>query len=284
MSNGKVLACIDASPILPSVCDYAAWARNRLQAPLTLLHVLEDVPALAENEMAGNIGLGDREFLVRELAELDEKRARLLREQGNFLLQTAAASVAGAAEQVECLQRHGGLADTLSELSGDIRLLVMGRQGSSSNSLRPQVGSHLETVIRTLSRPILVVPGAFRMPDSVLLAYDAGPSTRKCVDMLINSPLLQGLPVHLLSVGAESTTARETLSTAEQRLHQAGFEVTAVLRAGEVEQTLLDYADTHDIGLLVMGAYGHSRIRQFFVGSTTTNMLARTTRPLLLLR
>jgi nucleotide-binding universal stress UspA family protein len=33
-----------------------------------------------------------------------------------------------------------------------------------------------------------------------------------------------------------------------------------------------------------MGAYGHSRIRQFFVGSTTTEILARTSRPLLLLR
>jgi len=36
--------------------------------------------------------------------------------------------------------------------------------------------------------------------------------------------------------------------------------------------------------MIIMGAYGHSRIRQFFVGSTTTQMLARTTRPLLLLR
>lgn len=33
-----------------------------------------------------------------------------------------------------------------------------------------------------------------------------------------------------------------------------------------------------------MGAYGHSRIRQFLVGSTTTSMLRSTTSPLLLLR
>ena len=38
------------------------------------------------------------------------------------------------------------------------------------------------------------------------------------------------------------------------------------------------------IGLLVMGAYGHSRIRQFLVGSTTTSMIRSTTTPLLLLR
>jgi len=38
------------------------------------------------------------------------------------------------------------------------------------------------------------------------------------------------------------------------------------------------------IDLLVMGVYGHSRIRQFLVGSTTTQMLRTTTSPLLLLR
>jgi nucleotide-binding universal stress UspA family protein len=36
--------------------------------------------------------------------------------------------------------------------------------------------------------------------------------------------------------------------------------------------------------LLVMGAYGHSRIREFLVGSTTTRMLCNAKRPLLLLR
>ncbi len=33
-----------------------------------------------------------------------------------------------------------------------------------------------------------------------------------------------------------------------------------------------------------MGAYGHSRIRQFFVGSTTSSLLRTSTTPLLLLR
>ncbi|MDP5776249.1 universal stress protein, partial [Pseudomonas aeruginosa] len=44
------------------------------------------------------------------------------------------------------------------------------------------------------------------------------------------------------------------------------------------------YQNEHAIDLLVMGAYGHSRIRQFLVGSTTTSMLRSTTSPLLLLR
>ena len=38
MSN--VIACIDGSRITLAVCDYAAWASRRLDAPLGFLHVL----------------------------------------------------------------------------------------------------------------------------------------------------------------------------------------------------------------------------------------------------
>ena len=64
----------------------------------------------------------------------------------------------------------------------------------------------------------------------------------------------------------------------------AGFAVQAQLRPGEVEPTLHAYQAEHGIDLLVMGAYGHSRIRQFFIGSTTTALLRSSNTPLLLLR
>jgi len=51
-----------------------------------------------------------------------------------------------------------------------------------------------------------------------------------------------------------------------------------------VIETLHDYQDSHAIDLMVMGAYGHSKIRQFFVGSNTTKMIGSSKIPLLLLR
>ena len=44
------------------------------------------------------------------------------------------------------------------------------------------------------------------------------------------------------------------------------------------------YRDEHAIDLVVTGAYGHSRIREFLVGSTTTRMIRQSKVPLLLLR
>src|SRR5690606_7723497 len=124
----------------------------------------------------------------------------------------------------------------------------------------------------------------FRKPESVLLAFDASPSTRKGVEMLASSPLLKGLPIHLVMVGPASDELKEQLGWAQKALLNAGFTVNAEMRSGEVEAALHAYQKEHDIDLLVMGAYGHSRIRQFLIGSITMNMLRSTTSPLLLLR
>tara|TARA_R110000868_G_scaffold4192_18_gene26233 strand:- start:2576 stop:3436 length:861 start_codon:yes stop_codon:yes gene_type:complete len=281
----KVVACIDGSGAAVTVCDYAAWASQRLQAPLELLHVLDHSQSPAHSDLSGNIGLGSREHLLVELAELDEKRGRLLREQGKSLLEAAARRVrTDGVELPLTRQRHGELVDTLRELEGEIRLLVMGRQGEVSDSLARHVGSHLENVIRTLHRPILVTTGEFSLPRSLMLAFDNSPSTRKGLELLAESPLFAGLSIHLLMVGSDNEDARNALNAAQQHLQQAGLQVTTALRDGEVESVLLAYQRDENIDLIVMGAYGHSRIRQFLVGSTTTGMLRNTQCPLLLLR
>jgi nucleotide-binding universal stress UspA family protein len=62
------------------------------------------------------------------------------------------------------------------------------------------------------------------------------------------------------------------------------MDVHLAIRDGDVEQTLHAYQEEHDIDVLIMGAYGHSRIRRFLVGSTTTKMLETAKKPLVILR
>ncbi|MGA6100003.1 universal stress protein [Stutzerimonas marianensis] len=281
----QVMACIDGSPQAAAVCDCAAWASRKLDAPLTLLHVLDQQQYPAAGNLSGIIGLGSREYLLEELAALDEKRSKLALEEGRMMLDAARqrAITAGVA-QPDVRQRHGDLVESLRELESDIRLLVIGKQGEDSGADTALIGSHLESVIRTLHRPILVTPTGFTAPDRVMLAFDGSATTRKGVEMIASSPLFKGIPIHLVMVGADTGDSRALLESARDALRAAGFEVQIAIRAGEVEPTLHAYQAEHRIGLLVMGAYGHSRIRQFLVGSTTTNMIRTTTTPLLLLR
>lgn len=280
-----VMACIDGSKITPAVCDYAAWASRRLGAPLEFLHVLGRAEYPIPADLSGNIGLDSREHLLQELAELDEKRGRLALEQGRIMLDAAKARAAAAGvADATSRQRHGELVDTLLEFAGDIRLLLMGRQGEQGDTLGEHIGSHLENVVRTLHRPILVVPAEFTEPQRILIAFDGSATTHKAVEMVAASHLFRGLPCHVVTVGTNRPEARGQLEWAERTLVDAGFDVTTALLAGDIEPVLCAYRDTHGIDLIVMGAYGHSKIREFLVGSTTTRMVRQSRVPLLLLR
>ena len=280
-----VMACIDNSQSSLAVCDYAAWASQRLSAPLTLLHVLDKDKYPASADLSGNIGLGSREHLLEELATLDAQRAKLALEQGRHMLEKARErTVASGAVTPELKQRHGHLVESLSDLQYDIRLLVIGIAGEDSTHNALTLGSQVEAVVRTIKRPILITASSYKKPEKMMIAFDGSTAGYKTVQTFAESALGKNLPIHLVMVGTKSEGNVAHLVTARGILEAAGLTVESIIREGEVEAELNSYQAEHAIDLLVMGAYGHSRIRQFLVGSTTATMLQTASLPVLLLR
>ncbi|WP_286786632.1 universal stress protein, partial [Pseudomonas sp. UBA3153] len=101
---------------------------------------------------------------------------------------------------------------------------------------------------------------------------------------LASGPLCEGMPIHLVMIGADTGDNWAPLDNAAARLASAGYDVRQAIRHGEVVSTLLAYQEEHSIDVLAMGAYGHSRIRQFLVGSTTGALLRSSSGALLILR
>ncbi|MEX1220701.1 MAG: universal stress protein [Idiomarina sp.] len=281
----NVIGCIDGSAATNAVCDYSTWAAFQLDTPLVLLHVLDNARFPTETNASGNIGLGTREQLLEELAELDAQRAKIALKEGHLMLESAETRARqDGIKNVQLRQRHGDLAETLHDMEADIRLVVLGLHGEDSSDSPQHIGSQLETVIRTMHRPILLTPSSYTKPTSAMLAFDGSATTRKGVEMVAKSPLFKGMPVHIVMIDADTSDNWEKLKWAEKELADNGHEVHIALRAGDVEPTLHAYQAEHKIDIMVMGAYGHSRIRQFLVGSTTSNMLQASKTPLLILR
>lgn len=280
----QILACIDGSILSTAVCDAGAWASNRLNAPLLLLHALEKTES-PEGNFSGNIGLGSREALLEELTALDEQRSKLALEHGKQMLEQAEARAKeDGAVDIKRMQRHGNLVETLIELEESTRLYVMGRSGETHENIAHSIGSHLESIVRAVHRPILIALPEFSAPESFMVAYDGSESVENALGRIADSPLLQGLPCHLVMVGDASAEHKQQMQSAAERLDTAGYEVTQSFLEGDVQSSLQGYQQRNQIDLMVMGAYGHSRIRQFFVGSTTRKMIGQSDIPLLVLR
>ena len=74
------------------------------------------------------------------------------------------------------------------------------------------------------------------------------------------------------------------LANAKAMLKAAGLEAATSVLPGQPEKALADLVDTQGYDMLVMGAYGHSRIRSLVIGSTTTAMIRACKVPVVLMR
>ena len=282
-----VYACIDGHANTAAAIDWGIWAAQRLPAPLELLHVLERPPEMPNvGDYTGTIGLGAQEVLLQQLSELDAKRATLAQQAGREMLDAGAQRVVAANLPLPATHlKHGELVDNLLEIEPELRLCVLGANHRTSGTGKRHLDHHVERVIRALKRPVLVATQEeFIAPQRFVVAYDASDTARKMVDTVASSPLLRGLPALLTMVGTDTELAREQLRAAAELLRVAGFTVETALVPGVPEQVLPDLLATQKASLLVMGAYGHSRIRQLIVGSTTTTLLRISEVPVLILR
>ncbi|HLU35593.1 MAG TPA: universal stress protein [Thermomicrobiales bacterium] len=281
----KILACIDTSRHADDVLDHAAWLAQQMSLPVEVLHALEKPTSVSSTDLSGMIGVASRETLMNRLTELDEQRNRLAQEGGWHLL-------AGAVEFLrergvtDISQRlvHGSLADHIRDYDRTARVIVVGKKGESNGRQDDHLGINLERIIRASTRPVLVTTGPRKPVERFIIAFDGGPTTGKAIDMLARDPLYADAEAHLLMVGDETSRRQEQVSDAAERLRASGHTVVEQILPGQPEEVIPAYLERVDAGLLIMGAYGHSRIREWVVGSTTTALLRKSTVPLLILR
>lgn len=281
----RILACIDPSIYATSVVDHAAWAAERLEAEIEVLHVIQRKDAVAaRNDLSGAVGLGAKSALLDELTRIDEAEGKLAQEKGRALLASAKAHLEERGRSAVILtHRHGDIVETIVEREAEAELVVIGKRGASADFAKGHLGSKVERVVRQSGKPVLVANRAFQQPDTAVIAFDGGPSARKAIAYVATSPLFAGMAVHVVMAGRDDKDHRDRLNYPSELL--SGREgAHLVLREGKPEDVIAQEVAASGSQLLVMGAYGHSPLRAMLVGSTTTEMIRSCTIPVLLFR
>jgi len=282
----KLIALIDGSVYSESVCDHAAWLATRMKASVEVLHVLGRRAASNTQNLSGNIGLGARTALLEELAESDAQNAKLAHKRGRAILEDANKRLTAAGvSDVSTALRNADIVETVQQYETDADLIVIGKRGEAADFAKLHLGSNIERVVRSSHRPILVTSRAFKPIEKVLIAFDGGPSVTKAIDHIAaRGDDFAGLDFRLLSVGTEAVDIRRKLDAATEKLRAAGYKADAQSVEGEPDKVIGKQADDGEADLLVMGAYGHSRIRTLIIGSTTTEMIRSCKIPVMLFR
>jgi len=120
--------------------------------------------------------------------------------------------------------------------------------------------------------------------DHVLVGWDGGVTAARAVGDAM--PLLRKAgKVDVVTIVSKRVDEKEMPGFDIARhlaRHGVNAEVKRLPSGEEPASTLLSYAADAATDLMVMGGYGHSRLREFVLGGTTRNILASMTVPVLM--
>jgi nucleotide-binding universal stress UspA family protein len=284
MSDQKLVTLIDGSVYAESVCDHASWIAEASGAGIELLHVIGRRQAVRQ-DVSGTIALGARSSMLEELTRVEGDMARIAQQHGRALLDGAAERItARGLARPETRLRIGDLIDETNEALTNATMLVIGKRGEAADFARMHLGSNLERMVRSSTKPIFVASRTYKPIKRIMIAYDGHAPARKAVESVGTDPLFNGMEVKLLMVGEDTEAARSTLDEPTKLLENAGLSVSSELVPGEAVEVISARASSDTFDMLVMGAYGGGRLRSMFIGSTTTEMLVSCRVPVLLFR
>ncbi|WP_109440825.1 universal stress protein [Acinetobacter haemolyticus] len=275
----RVIACIDSSPCIDAVAEAAVWVAKQTQRELVLLQILDYYPASYHlGEISGVIGFESNAMLLKELAELEQKQSELALDYSNNLLNHISDLIEKQYGLTSSkIQEKGDFLEQSFNLLNENDVVIIGRVGERAAEKNKPIGSNVENFIRGANCTVITVGEHFEPPKRFIFAYEYSPTCQKMLQRIAQSDLLKQLQCHLLYVGDHP----EMLAEPEKYLTDAGLEVMSIYRYGDVAQNILEYQREHNIQLIVLGAFSHSKIHQFFLGSITTTIFRNANVPLL---
>lgn len=229
------------------------------------------------------IGIGAEDFVVPYVGDpigfADASLVEEARAAAAQSLEKAEAMFRASAGRIDNLEWRSAIASPGGFILAHSRaadLVVLARYGSR-DAYQGRMGVTPGDLVMDLGRPLLVVPpNAARLSARrILIAWKDTREARRAVRDAL--PLLkQAEEVIVLTVGDDSPEAVADVS-AHLRLH--GVSARGVARRKtrhDIAGAVIDYAVEQGADLVVAGAYGHSRMREWMLGGVTLDLLEET--------
>lgn len=276
MTYKSILLHIDSDKNMSERASAAIALADRCGAHLTAIHV--SPPLYIPAYVAAQVG--DVVIDVNEKVKQEAEAAA--KAQYDKIAATTAMPI-------EWRMDTGHVSTVVSMHARYADLTILG-QYNAENEAASFYPDLVENVVMDAGRPVLVMPYAGKFPTcgkNVLVAWNASrEATRAVTDAM---PLLQTADkVTILAINPESgADGHGEVPGADIALylarHGVKAEVTSMIaRDIDVGNVLLSRAADLGVDLLVMGAYGRSRLREFILGGASRDILRHMTLPVLM--
>ena len=277
----SILVTLDGSEHSQTASRYAIWLAERLQATVVGMHVVDVVSIEGSGAFLHDVSgsLGFEPYL-----DFSSKMRETLQERGQIVLEQFLAACAERRVRADTHLSTGIIANEICEQARTADLVVVGHHGVNEQFSTGLLGGTTESVTRKCPKPVLVSPMEFQPIARPLLAYDGSQRAAAAMHEAAELATALGLPLTVLHVGKDDAAAHHVLDEARRYLATHRVEAEYVTRAGHANEVILEVMVDGQHDLLVIGAYGHSRIIEMVLGSTTEYVLRNASSPVFLCR
>jgi len=276
----SILVALDGSQHSEAALQYALWLAERLRSTLIGLHVIDIVSIEGSffHDVSGSLGF-------EPYLDFSAKMREALQERGRVILDAFAQ---------RCQERHipydtvlplGIIANEICDQARTADLVVLGHRGVNEQFSTGLLGGTTESVTRKSPKPVLVSPMQFHEIRRPLLAYDGSQRASAAMHAAAELSSSLGLPLAVVHVTREGTAnGTKVIDEARRYLQSYDLELTCETVTGPPHQRIVELIRERSYDLLFIGAYGHSRIIEMVLGSTTEFVLRNSPCPVFLAR
>jgi len=279
MSN-FILCCVDGKNFNEAVCDYGVFVSNNTKAPLRFLNIIEHNSNPKKSDLSGNIALGAKDDLLEQLSHNGEKSSKETIKSSKELLKNLKIRAKQTTQtDISVSLIHGEVVPSLIELKNDIRIALLG----INNNQQKKIGDNIQEIIREIHKPVLLVNHKFTQPKKILIAYNGSNESKEILKIIASNPLFGDIQRTIINSNKDKISSQKLLDEARNIFDSQNISVeTQSIQTDK--KGILSYCVENNFDILVMGAYGHSRLKEFVFGSFTSYILENFNKPILLFK
>ena len=281
---GKILIPTDGSANSLTAQDFGIYIARKLGASLTGFYVIDvnliQGPMLTD--ISGSAGMPPYEGFFEVIEKsLDEK--------AEFILKAFQERCRKAGIKSETKKVIGKISPAIIEEAQNADLILMARKGEHFHLKEGGLlGSVAEAVVRNSGKPVLVTPEKFLEIESMALAFDGSDSALKALKLSFELSGKAVWPVTAVIVTSDvkkaDALASQIEDLKEEGLPASVIDCETIILSGKESDEIIKFIREGAVELMVMGAYGHNRLRELFLGSTTSYVISKSPIPVLLTR
>lgn len=275
-----VLGCVDGGNFNKAVCDYGVFVSNNTKAPLRFLNIVEHSNTTKDLDLSGNISLGSKDELLKKLSDDEELSSKqTIQISREFLQDLKHRAKQKTQTDVSVALIHGEVVPTLIELKNNIKIALLG----INSKHQTKIGDNIQEIIREIHKPVLLVNQEFTQPKKILIAYNGSNESKEILRIVASNPLLGDVQRTIINSNKNKVISQKLLTEAKEIFASQNISVETQLLQTDKQQ-IITYFNENNFDILVMGAYKHSRLKEFIFGSFTSFVLENINKPILLFR